>query len=93
MSTESAIETRPPSTWSEDLLLVGLFAVIGVLGIGVGIATDSQVQTSIGLILVAFAAKVLFDIGRTSGAGPLLRRRSPRSRRPTEGTCSRGRAA
>lgn len=68
MSTETVTESRIPSTWSEDILLVVLFAAIGVLGIGVGIATDSQVQTSIGLILVGFAAKVLRDIWRESGA-------------------------
>lgn len=68
MSTETVSESRLPSTWSEDLLLVVLFAAIGVLGIGVGIATDSQVQTSIGLILVGFAAKVLHDIWRGMSA-------------------------
>jgi hypothetical protein len=68
MSTETVIETRDTSTWSEDLVLIVLFAMVGVLGIGVGIATDSQVQTSIGLVLVGFAAKVLYDIGRRAAA-------------------------
>jgi hypothetical protein len=64
MGNEAAIETRIPSSWAEDYFLVALFALVGVLGMGAGVAADSQVEMSIGLILVLFAAKVLGDIAR-----------------------------
>jgi hypothetical protein len=88
MRDEAVIEAHIPSNWSEDFFLVALFALVGALGIGAGIAADSQVEMSIGLILVLFAAKVLGDILRQR-RGPPLRRRSPHLRRPTARTCSR----
>ena len=62
MRNEAAIEPRIPSSWSEDYFLVALFALVGLLGMGAGVAADSQVEMSAGLILVLFAARVLGDI-------------------------------
>ncbi len=56
----SAAVTAPG--WGEDLLLAGLFASVGGLGVAAGILADSAVQGSIGLVLVLFAVKVLLDI-------------------------------
>lgn len=64
MSNETVTEARTPSSWSEDLFLVALFAVVGALGMGAGVAGNSQVEMSIGLILVVFAAQALGDIVR-----------------------------
>jgi hypothetical protein len=64
MRNEAVIEPRIPSSWSEDYFLVALFALVGALGMGAGVAADSQVEMSVGLILVLFAAKVLGDIVR-----------------------------
>jgi hypothetical protein len=69
MDAETTVAPRVASpSWEEDLLLVAVFAVVGVLGIGAGIAGDCQVQTSMGLLLVGFAAKVLVDIVRQRSA-------------------------
>jgi hypothetical protein len=62
MQVETPTEARGTTGWAEDFFLVALFAVVGALGMAVGIATDSQVQVSIGLILMVFAARVLADI-------------------------------
>jgi len=64
MKTEAAAEQEPAWSWAEDVLLVALFALIGALGIAAGLATDSQVEASIGLLMLAFAAKVLADLPR-----------------------------
>lgn len=64
MRAETVTEARRTAGWAEDFFLVALFAVVGALGMAVGIATDSQVQVSIGLILIVFAARVLADIVR-----------------------------
>ena len=64
MGKEAVIEPRIPSSWAEDYFLVALFALVGALGMGAGVAADSQVEMSVGLILVLFAAKVLGDIVR-----------------------------
>jgi hypothetical protein len=61
MHTETVTEARG-SGWAEDLFLVVLFVLVGALGIAAGIATDSQVELSIGLILIVFAARVFADI-------------------------------
>ncbi len=80
METETAAPHELPWSWTEDVLLVVLFALIGALGIAAGLATDSQVEASIGLLMLAFAAKVAADVLRTS---------SRRSRLPTAEACSR----
>jgi predicted dienelactone hydrolase len=64
MRAEAVTEARRTDGWAEDFFLVALFAAVGALGMAVGIATDSQVQVSIGLILMAVAARVLADIVR-----------------------------
>jgi hypothetical protein len=62
MKTETAVEQEPPWSWAEDVLLVALFALVGALGMAAGLATDSQVETSLGLLMFVFAAKVLADV-------------------------------
>lgn len=62
MHAEAITEARNTDGWAEDFFLVALFALVGAIGMAVGIATDSQVQVSIGLILVVFAARVLVGI-------------------------------
>jgi len=61
---EPDAELPATSGWGEDLFLVGLFASVGALGMGIGVAADSAVEVSIGMLLVIFAAKVLFGIVR-----------------------------
>ena len=68
MKTETAAPQELPWTWAEDVVLVLLFALIGVLGMAAGLATDSQVETSLGLLMVGFAAKVLADVRRAQNA-------------------------
>lgn len=68
MSIETITETATPSSWAEDYFLVAIFALVGALGLGAGIAGESQVQMSIGLIVVLFAAKMLGDILRQRAA-------------------------
>lgn len=68
MRSEAASEPRVASSWAEDFFLVALFAVVGALGMGAGIAAGSQVEMSIGLIFVLFAAKVLRDVLRQRAA-------------------------
>ncbi len=62
MKTETAEQEPPPWSWHEDVLLVILFALVGAMGMAAGVAADSQVETSIGLVMVGFAAKVLTDV-------------------------------
>lgn len=64
MDAETLVEPDRASSWAEDFLLVAVFAAVGVLGIGAGVAAESQVEMSFGLVLVGFAAKVLVDIVR-----------------------------
>jgi len=68
MDTENVIEPSIPSSWAEDYVLAVLFALVGVLGMGVGLAAASQVQMSIGLVFAVFGAKVLGDIRRQRSA-------------------------
>ena len=68
MRSEAAVEPRAQSSWAEDFFLVALFALVGALGMGAGIAAESQVEMSIGLLFVLFAAKVLGDILRQRSA-------------------------
>jgi len=65
MIVQTAVEPNLPLSWGEDILLVILFALVGGLGMAVGVATDSQVETSIGLVMVIFAGKVVADVIRT----------------------------
>lgn len=62
--SEPESEPRELAGWGEDLFLVALFALVGALGMVAGTATDSPVEVCIGLVLVIFAAKVLFDVLR-----------------------------
>jgi hypothetical protein len=63
-----AIASEPPPKdaegWGEDLLLIGLFGCAGALGVVVGMLADSAVEVSIGMLLVAFAWKILRDVLR-----------------------------
>lgn len=68
MSTETFTESVTLSSWAEDYFLVAIFALVGALGLGAGIAGESQVQMSIGLIVVLFAARMLGDILRQRSA-------------------------
>ena len=78
MTVETAVEPNVAWSWGEDILLVLLCALVGGSGMAAGVATDSQVETSIGLVMVMFAGRVLAEVIRT---------RSRRPRRPTGGTC------
>jgi hypothetical protein len=64
MHGQAVTEARVSSGWGEDFFLVVLFAVVGALGIAVGIAAGSQVELSVGLILLIFAVRVFADIMR-----------------------------
>jgi hypothetical protein len=63
-NTEIADDVEPIAAygWGEDLFIVALIVAVGALGIGIGLAADSPVEVSIGLVLVIFAGKVFTDI-------------------------------
>jgi hypothetical protein len=49
----------------DDLVVAILLLVVGVVGVVSGLSMDRQAQLTLGLVLLAFAAKVAWEARRT----------------------------